>query len=294
MKKNRYIPYGYTIRNGKTVIEHSEADIIREIFDQYICGASLKEIAESLTLRKIPYTEKTDVWGKARIARIIENAKYIGDGDYDPIIDEDIYENAVRTKTARQTSQNIQESEGISVIRNRVKCANCGSPMVRHISNKMNIRESWTCQNPECGIRVRIPDGQLLEKLTIIINRIIKNSELMIPKPKERYKESPTVRTLQEDIDRELARLHPSEDFIMDRIGMMASTMYRESDAKASITARIAKRRVDMMKPGDGFNGEHFSDIVSYITLNQQKNVVIHTKTEIEIGEENDGSTENS
>ena len=89
MKKTRFIPYGYTIREGRTVIEHSEAEIIREIFDDYIKGASLKDIAESLTQRKIPYTEKTDVWDKARIARIIENAKYIGNEEYDPIIDEE-------------------------------------------------------------------------------------------------------------------------------------------------------------------------------------------------------------
>lgn len=46
MKKTRFIPYGYTIREGRTVIEHTEAEIIREIFDEYIKGASLKEIAE--------------------------------------------------------------------------------------------------------------------------------------------------------------------------------------------------------------------------------------------------------
>ena len=46
MKKTRYIAYGYTIRDGKTVIEHSEAEVIRLIFDVYIKGASLKEIAE--------------------------------------------------------------------------------------------------------------------------------------------------------------------------------------------------------------------------------------------------------
>ena len=91
MKKTRYIAYGYTIRDGKTVIEHSEAEVIRLIFDVYIKGASLKEIAEELTRRQIPYTEKTAVWDKARIARIIENSKYMGTDNYDPIIDEGTY-----------------------------------------------------------------------------------------------------------------------------------------------------------------------------------------------------------
>ena len=59
MKKTRFIPYGYSIRNGLTVIEHDEAEVIRHIFNEYIKGASLKELADELTRRRIPYSEKT-------------------------------------------------------------------------------------------------------------------------------------------------------------------------------------------------------------------------------------------
>lgn len=54
MKKIRYIPYGYTMRNGRTVIAQDEAAVIREIFSAYINGASLQSIAELLTERKTP------------------------------------------------------------------------------------------------------------------------------------------------------------------------------------------------------------------------------------------------
>ena len=105
MKQNRFIPYGYTVRDGRTVIEHTEADIIKEIFEEYIKGASLKDIADNLTARKVPYTEKTNVWDKARIARIIDNAKYTGSNEYDAIIDEETFESAVSTKTARRQTR---------------------------------------------------------------------------------------------------------------------------------------------------------------------------------------------
>ena len=49
MKKTRYIPYGYTMRNGRTVISGEEAEVIREIFNSYLNGASLKAIADELT-----------------------------------------------------------------------------------------------------------------------------------------------------------------------------------------------------------------------------------------------------
>ena len=122
MKKIRYLPFGYTIRNGHTVIEQQEADVVRNIFRSYIQGASLKEIAEDLTAKKIPYTERTCVWDKARISRILENAKYTGNEEFETIIDENIYEEAAAVKSARRWNQAAQESEGIRQIRDRVRC----------------------------------------------------------------------------------------------------------------------------------------------------------------------------
>ena len=133
MKKIRYIPYGYTMRNGRTVISTEEAEIIREIFKAYLDGASLKAIAEELTGRQIPYTQRTTTWDKARIARIIDNAKYIGTEEYDPIIDEDMYEAAVSLKTARQRNTCEKENDAIDLLRDFVRCDNCGQPMKRRV-----------------------------------------------------------------------------------------------------------------------------------------------------------------
>jgi len=278
------------------VIEHNEADIIRYIFDEYIKGASLKDLAEDLTQRKIPYTEKSDVWDKARIARIIDNAKYLGDDEYDPIIDEDTYEGAVSAKTARQRNTVEKECEGIALLRSRVKCEKCGSPMVRRICSKRHIKESWTCTNDECGWRIRISDGDLLLKITLLMNRIIENSELMIPKPKERPKDSPTVAAMQHEIDMELQRDHPSEEYIVSKVSDIASQLYKETQAKSMIVAQIARKRVTLMNPQETFNCDYFSDLVSYITIGDSGRITLHTKVETEIteGDEDNGCNENT
>lgn len=285
MKKTRFIPYGYTIRDGRTVIEHNEADIIRYIFDEYIKGASLKDLAEELTQRKVPYTEKTDVWDKARIARIIDNAKYLGNDEYDPIIDEDTFEYAVNAKTARQRNTVEKECEGIALMRNRIKCEKCGSVMVRRVCSKRTVKESWTCTNDECGWRLRISDGDLLTKVTLLMNRLIENTELMIPHPKERPKDSPTVAALQQEIDTELTREHPSQEYIVSKVSDIASQLYKETQAKDMIVAQIARKRVLLMKPQESFNCDYFSDIVSYITLGEKGRITLHTKVETEITE---------
>ena len=289
MKKIRYIPYGYTMRDGRTVISNQEAEVIREIFKAYIGGASLKDIAEELTSRQIPYTEKTATWDKARIARIIDNAKYVGTTEYDPIVDEDLYEAAVSLKTARQRNTFSKENNAIELLRNYVRCECCGAPMRRRISSKHRIRESWNCSNPECGVRIRISDAQLIETLTVLINRIILNTHLLQPRKKKRYEPDAKVTKMNNEIALELEQDHPNEDFIISKTIEVATLIYEQSNAKLNIAVAIARRMAQTMVTQTEFNEEYFTSLASYITLGDQGRVVLHTKTETEV-EVEDGS----
>ena len=211
MKKIRYLPFGYTIRNGQTVIDQQEAETVRGIFTAYIHGASLKEIAEDLTAKNIPYTERSCVWDKARISRILENAKYTGDAEFDAIIEDAVYEEAVAAKSARRWNRAVTECEGIRQLRDHIRCGNCGAPMLRHINSKRAVRESWTCSNTACGLRVRISDGELLQKVTLLMNRIIENADLLLPHKIVRRTDSPAVQELQQQIANEMLREQPDE-----------------------------------------------------------------------------------
>ena len=283
MKKIRYIPYGYTMRNGRTAISNEEAEVIREIFKAYLDGASLKAIAEELTGRQIAYTQKTTTWDKARIARIIDNAKYVGTEEYDPIIDEDMYEAAVSLKTARQRNTCEKENDAIELLRDFVRCECCGQPMKRRISTKHRIRESWNCTNGECGIRVRISDAQLMETLTVLINRIILNNHLLQPKPRKRYEPDAKVTKVGNEIALELERDEPSEDYIISKTIEMASLMYEQSSTKLTLTVSIARKLAQTMVIQDEFNRDYFTALASHITLGEQGRVVLHTKTETEV-----------
>lgn len=283
MKKIRYIPYGYTMRNGRTVISNEEAKVIREIFKAYLDGASLKAIAEELTGRQIPYTQKTTTWDKARIARIIDNAKYVGMEEYDPIIDEDIYEAAVSLKASRQRNTCEKENHAIELLRDFVRCDCCGQPMKRRISTKHRIRESWNCTNDECGLRVRISDAQLVETLTVLINRIILNTHLLQPKPRKRYEPDAQVTKIGNEIALELEGDEPNEDYIIAKTIEMASLMYEQSNARLNLTVSIARKLAQTMVTQDEFNPDYFTALASYITLGEQGRVVFHTKTETEV-----------
>ena len=289
MKKIRYIPYGYTMRNGRLVISNEEANVIREIFKAYLGGASLKAIAEELTGRQIPYTQTTAAWDKARIARIINNAKYMGTEEYDPIIDEDMYEAAVSLKTARQRNTFEKENDAIALLRDHVRCDCCGHPMKRRVSTKHRIRESWNCTNDECGLRIRISDAQLLETITVLINRIILNNHLLQPKPRKRYEPDAQVAKIGNEIALELEQDDPNEDLIIQKTIEMASLMYEQTSAKLDLEVSIARKLAQTMVTQDEFNRDYFAALASYVTLGAQGRVVLHTKTETEVALE-DGS----
>ena len=296
MKKIRYLPFGYTIRNGHTVIDQQEAETVRGIFTAYIQGASLKEIAEDLTAKNIPYTERSCVWDKARIFRILENAKYTGDAEFDAIIEEDVYEEAVAAKSARRWNQAVAECEGIRQLRDHIRCGNCGAPMLRHINSKRAVRESWTCSNAACGLRVRISDGELLQKVTLLMNRIIENADLMLPHPKIKHRDSAVVLNLQQQISDEMEQGRPSEERIVALLCEIAGQLYKETNAKTQIAAQIARKRASLMKPQDAFNAAYFSELIDAVSLHVGGGVVLHTKTETDICESEDkpnGSTEN-
>lgn len=285
MKKIRYIPYGYSVRNGHTVIEHNEAEVIRMIFTNYINGASLQNIADLLTEEKIPYTEKTARWDRARIARILENSRYAGTPEYDPIIDTATYEAATTAKTARQHSKNCADSRAIALLRNRMRCAECGSPMIHHIASNRKTKDSWTCSNDSCGIRVRIGDNELLTKITIVMNRIIRNTELLIPKPKVKHVDSPKVSLIQKAVEQEMLRENPSEELIVSLIGDMASQIYSESTLTEMIASKMLWKSVQSMRPSDTFDCRAFSALVETVSLHQDGMVTLNTKTGVPISE---------
>ncbi len=100
MLKNRNIPFGYCIINGKYAINEKEAEAVRKIFADYIGGESLKTIAAEMN---IPYISGKQFWNKNMVCRVLENAKYIGENGFPQIITVEDFEQAARIKAERRT-----------------------------------------------------------------------------------------------------------------------------------------------------------------------------------------------
>ena len=91
MAKNRTIPFGYCMKNGEITTESKEVYAVVTIFDEYLKGRSLSEIAKLMQSEKIRYNADSDKWNKNMVKRIIENEKYLGTDKYPQIIDDDTF-----------------------------------------------------------------------------------------------------------------------------------------------------------------------------------------------------------
>ena len=104
MLKNRSIPFGYCMVNGKYALNAPEAETVRKIFDKYIGGKSLKTIAAEM---QIPYNTGKAVWNKNMVCRVLENKKYIGENGYPQIITAEDFEQAAYIKVERNTYRKL-------------------------------------------------------------------------------------------------------------------------------------------------------------------------------------------
>ena len=89
--KLRMIPYGYKVDSGKVTPFDKEVIVIHRIFDEYIKGKGLKDIADELTTENIPIMEDMAVWSKNRIKRIITDKRYIGSDSYPSIFNDEVF-----------------------------------------------------------------------------------------------------------------------------------------------------------------------------------------------------------
>lgn len=95
------IPYGYDYSNGKLKIKQNEAENVKNIFQNYLKGKSMKKIAEELNIKNIP-TKLNKTWGIQTVSLILKNPIYCGylhwedylnPSDHPSIIDKNSFNN---------------------------------------------------------------------------------------------------------------------------------------------------------------------------------------------------------
>lgn len=284
MNKIRNIPYGYIYENGRVVINEAEADVIKSIFKRYIGGESLKDIAADLTEKQIPYAERSLVWDKARILRILENLRYAGDSVYTPIIDEGTQKSALAIKHDRLGRKDHNLNDEIGFLKDKIKCGVCGSTMCRRLSRKKQL-VSWTCYNDDCRLHMRIEDHELIHRIGQLMMQLADEADTYFPKENNPEIESLQLIKLKNDFLNELEYSQPDEDKMLEIVGMIASLEYEALNTNEIIEAKRLKSKLTEYEDTAGFSMEMINDTVDHFTIDCEYRIVAHTKYGISVTE---------
>lgn len=213
MAKNRVIPFGYCMKNGKITVDFTESKVVIRIFEEYLNGSSLQQIAKLMASEKIKYSEGSDLWNKNIIKRIIENEKYLGTDKYPQIISEKFFNQANEKRASNATSVCVI-SEDLQEIRNRTYCLECGHRLSRIGGNCRCAK--WDCRNPDCyRLEYQLTDQMIIGTVLTVLNTAIANPSL-IENSGEINAYSPTADVIRKQ--NEISQMTDSAQVDFDRI----------------------------------------------------------------------------
>ena len=291
--KIRAIPFGYRYDNGKIVIDKTTSDVVKEIFSLYVKGKSLLDISSLLNNMHIEYRHGVIGWNKARIKRIIEDKRYLGDKDFPVIVSEDVASKANYLKTKKNTQSNIDKDNLIYRLDAPIYCPCCSTVMKRIYEPRNKIPERWRCENPECHHVIPIADTELLSEIHQILNSMILNPTTIEHSVSENRISMETTRT-ENEINHLLDRRSASKDIIKAKLYEAIAYKYADLSTEKYESQRLR----DVFRnhnPFTKFPLELFNHTVVAISFDNHDNVVLSlTNGQIMRKESNHGATEKS
>ncbi len=82
------IPYGFNLTSsGELEINEATANVIRNIFNYYMIGASLGKIVDKLATDQVPSPTGRAKWTRAAVDHLLSNSKYIAIVGMDMFLD---------------------------------------------------------------------------------------------------------------------------------------------------------------------------------------------------------------
>ena len=282
--KHRNIPFGYHYENGMPAIQPAEAGTVKQIFDSYIQGQSLLNIAKKLNDEKAEYIPGVYGWNKARLMRIIDDSRYLGNDLYPAIIPAETYEQAHLLKDQKNTQKEIDRTAGIFRLAVPVICPNCGNEMHRRHDSRWKVPQRWGCHNSECKTIIKLSDTDLLQSITNILNRIISQPDI-IEMSIDTNEVGNDIRRLNMEIAHALETCSFNKEDLRKKMLTCVSLKYKGIDS-ATYTANRLKADFEKSSPLSAFSAELCRRTVKSIQLKKDGTVGLTLINDQQIGKE--------
>ena len=289
--KKRNIPFGYQYQNGVVTLYPQEVAVLKCIFSEYQNGLSLLEITNRLNAENVEYQPGITGWNKSRIMRLIEDERYTGKDGFPAIIDEGTHQAMIEIKAQKNTQHSTDRSHEIFHIDVPVICPVCGGEMVRrHDSRFKKCPQRWICSNAECHKMIHKADSDLLDDITVLLNRAIVNPELVQIPATEESVPSMQVRKMGNEIARTLDTLDYDKNTLIKKMLGCVSMKYADIDSAPFIADRLKATLADA-EPLSDFSLALFKRTVQAIHLKKDGTIAITLINNQTIGKDDECAT---
>lgn len=199
-------PFGYILENGTLVPNPQEAPVVQYIFNSYLSGKSMNEIAAELDSQ---YPHKNSFWNPSALRYILTNEKYIGDAlvqkrytpntlpfkqeinngqlpkyyiqnSHQAIISQDTYTAVQMLLKIRGDKISRQKPSQYSLC-NTMKCGLCNSTFLRR---QAGFDTNWSCHKHIhdknlCPMK-SIPQDDVYDAFIVMHNKLRDNLKLIL------------------------------------------------------------------------------------------------------------------
>ena len=279
--RNRSIPFGYCYQNGVLAVHPQESQTVQAVFTAYLSGEPLSRIAAHLTAKLVEYLPGRWQWDKARVKRLLDNSKYIGNGGYPPIIKERDFQMAHQKKDSASTNRQPVD-EDIKLFKGLTHCHHCGDPMVRRFDSRMEHPVTWKC--PQCDYFLPLPDEDFKQRMFLLQKKLVDKPLLAEKEEEEVPTPSLEARRLTNEIFRRLDSGNFSEEELVSLALQCAAENYNAITSARHITDRLTAALLHV-GPLSAFDRTLFERTVSEIHLTRKGEILLKLQNGVFVGE---------
>ena len=201
---------GYRLVENQLEVIEEEAVIIRQIFDRYLSGISMEDIAKEITALGIPTKQNTPFWQVRSIQYILRNEKYVGDsllgktyttltlphrkienkgegvqyfieGSHPPIVSRTVFDKAQQL-LSRKSAVVPPRAAAPHPLSRKIVCGHCGAFCKR---KKTRGTAYWICQthNKNAGScpTMQIPETEITDAFLRIYFTLKHHGDQVLP-----------------------------------------------------------------------------------------------------------------
>lgn len=242
MGTNRTQPFGYRMEFGKVVADPDEARWVVYIYEQYILGESFKSLSDTLCGTGIRY-DADKPWNKNMVARILQDRRYIGYGEYPKIIDDCTFYRADQKRSKKVSGGQVTKAQKI-------------------------LRKKSGCQ----------ATPQMEYEVLYLLNTLAGKPEL-IEIPDAPPKGNGRVETLQSEIEDLLGMLPVDETQARQKLMETTVAMYEAIDPREYETRRL-KRIFESEQVRTELDCNLLEQCVASVTMNSMGKVKVRLKND--------------